>query len=281
MERILHKLNQIDWAFVTPWTLLAALLLGLLAGYASGQTPPLAPGPNGPNGPNTVPGTPPPQMTSADRAAIASQAMQRSGGSLLRASLAAQSDAGQAQLSQVSFFNVPEPEPRTVKKHDLITIIVREESEFTAEGTTEATKEASIDAEITDFIRFQFDPLELKAGGIGDEPPRIRANANREFNGEGTVERTDSLNFRITAEVIDVKPNNTLVLQARKRLKTDDEIQEFILTGICRVEDISADNSVLSTQVHDLDLIKKHEGVVRNTTRKGWAGRILDFLKIF
>src|SRR5262245_53316010 len=135
MERILHKLNQIDWAFVTPWTLLAAILLGLLAGYASGQTPPSA---SGSNAPNSVPGTPPPQMTSTDRAAIASQAMQRSGGSLLRASLAAQSDAGQAQLSQVSFFNVPEPEPRTVKKHDLITIIVREESEFTAEGTTEA-----------------------------------------------------------------------------------------------------------------------------------------------
>src|SRR5829696_8252907 len=53
------------------------------------------------------------------------EAYQRSGGSLLRASLASQPDAGQAPLASVSFFAVPEPEPRVIKKHDLVTIIVR------------------------------------------------------------------------------------------------------------------------------------------------------------
>src|SRR5688500_670060 len=64
------------------------------------------------------------------------EAYQRSGGSLLRATLASQSDAAQAPLASVSFFAVPEPEPRVIKKHDLVTIIVREESSFSSDGAT-------------------------------------------------------------------------------------------------------------------------------------------------
>src|SRR4051812_34526525 len=63
--------------------------------------------------------------------------MQRSGGSLLRATLSSQPDPQQAKLSHVSFFAVPEPQPKTVKAHDLITIIIREQSEFQSNGTTD------------------------------------------------------------------------------------------------------------------------------------------------
>src|SRR4051812_1439602 len=60
----------------------------------------------------------------------AAAALQRIGGSLFRASLAMPPDPGQAKLRDVSYFSVPEPEPRTIKKHDLVTIVVREESAF-------------------------------------------------------------------------------------------------------------------------------------------------------
>src|SRR5947209_14164715 len=57
--------------------------------------------------------------------------MQRTNGSLLKATLGTPPDPNQAKLSQLSFFAVPAPEPKTLKKHDLITIIIREESAFT------------------------------------------------------------------------------------------------------------------------------------------------------
>ncbi|HMB96030.1 MAG TPA: hypothetical protein VKK61_08330, partial [Tepidisphaeraceae bacterium] len=52
----------------------------------------------------------PPQQTPAD-------AMQRSGGSLLRATTVSIPDPNQAKLSSVSYFAVPEPIPKTLKKH--------------------------------------------------------------------------------------------------------------------------------------------------------------------
>jgi flagellar L-ring protein FlgH len=203
------------------------------------------------------------------------------GNSLLKASIAVRTLPNQAQLKDISFISVPIPEPKVIRKHDLVTIIVREESQFTSEGNAETKRESKIDAAIEDFIQFKLKNWEIQGGAIGPSPPRLAGNFNREFKGEGTVDRSDTFTARITAEVLDVKPNGTLVVQARKRIKTDEEEQAFILTGVCRAEDITADNSILSTQLYDLELSKRHKGTVRNATRKGWGGKLLDAISPF
>ncbi len=203
-------------------------------------------------------------------------------GSLLQAALASQAtaDPGQATLQAVSFFHVPEPEPRIMKKHDLVTIIIREESEFTSEGKTETKKDMALRASIDEMIKLNLAEMQINPGGVS-EPLVVDMSGEREFNGEGTVDRSDSLIARITAEVLDVKPNGTLVLQARKHIKTDEEQQEFIVTGTCRAEDISADNTVFSTQLHDFAIAKTHTGAVRDSTKRGWVPRLLDLLNPF
>ena len=123
--------------------------------------------------------------------------------------------------------------------------------------------------------------------GLGDNSsammisPSLTDTELRLDKGEATVDRSDSLTARITAEVVDVKPNGTLVLQAHKFIKTDDEEQEFTLTGTCRAEDVTPDNSVLSTTLHDLNVKKNSKGAARDTTKRGWVPRLLDFINPF
>jgi flagellar L-ring protein precursor FlgH len=207
--------------------------------------------------------------------------LRQNGNSLLKASLAAGPVSDQAQLRDVSYTAIPIPEPRVIKKHDLVTIIVREESQFSSEGTNDAKRESTLDAAVEDFIKLKLSNWEIEGGALGPQPPRIAMHGNREYKSEGTVDRSDRLTARITAEVLDVKPNGTLVLQARKRIKTDDEEQCFTLSGTCRAEDITADNTVLSTALHDQELTKTHKGNVRNATRRGWGGKLLDALSPF
>jgi flagellar L-ring protein precursor FlgH len=116
---------------------------------------------------------------------------------------------------------------------------------------------------------------------VTDPVPSIKASGSREFKGEGSVDRTDKLTLRVTAEVLDVKPNGTLVLQARQRIKTDEEEQVFVLSGVCRAADVSADNTVLSSQMFDKDVTKSHKGTVRQATRRGWLSKLLDAVSPF
>jgi flagellar L-ring protein precursor FlgH len=230
--------------------------------------------------PQPPPRSAPQTNTNSDTAQTASSLLKSNHGSLLRASLAAQPDPSAAKASQVSFFAVPAPEPKVLKKHDLVTIIVREESEQKSEGTTDLKKQADFDAKLEQFVKLSVENWALK-NSIGQEIPEIKANGSRNLKGEATVDRTDSLTLRVQAEIIDVKPNNTLVLQARATIKTDEEEQTLTLSGDCRAEDITPDNTVLSTQLYDKQVTKTHKGAVRDTTKRGFIPRLLDVVNPF
>ena len=227
------------------------------------------------------PKTEPAQAANAEAAQRTSAALRDHGGSLLRASIAARADRGQAKLSDVSYFAVAPPEPRAIRKHDLVTIIVREESQFNSKGTNDFKKEADLEAAIDEFIQLKLRNWEIQGGAIGPKAPSIKMTGKREFKGEGTVDRSDRILTRLTAEVLDVKPNGTMVLQARGRTKHDEEEQEFVLSGICRADDITADNTVLSSQLFDLSLEKRTKGDVRSATKRGWGGKLLDAISPF
>jgi len=225
----------------------------------------------------------PPAPTREELAAMFTQ----SGGSLLRtqaSAIAGPSNDSSASASdefiQASFFAVIPPEPRVLQKMDLVTVIIREQSEFKSEGTTELTRDASLSAVINDFIKINLSNLELEPN-IGSVKPTIDMNGKREFTGEGSIDRKDSFTARVQARVVDVKPNGTLVLESRKTIKTDDEIQTYKLIGTVRAEDITVDNSVLSTQMYDLVLEKNHEGPVRSATKRGWLTKLLDWMNPF
>src|ERR1017187_3626265 len=101
----------------------AAWLTGAMV---SAQTAQITPGLEGGNahiqaGPKG--GTTPALPTNNNTAARAGVMMARTNGSRWRATRAAIAtpDPGAPKLSQVSYFAVPEPEPQTLKKHDLVT----------------------------------------------------------------------------------------------------------------------------------------------------------------
>jgi flagellar L-ring protein precursor FlgH len=205
------------------------------------------------------------------------------GGSLLQATLSTSPDPHKAPLSAVSFVAVPEPQPKLVKKHDLVTIIIRESTEFASDGTTDLKKEADVAASVQEWIKVKkfLTDFQLQGGGEGATPPSIKMSGSRNFKGEATVDQTDTFTTRLTAEVVDVKPNGTFAIQARRKMKHNEEQQEMIVTGVCRAADLSLDNTLLSTQVHDLSIETNHKGAVRDTTKRGLVPKLLDFLNPF
>lgn len=225
-----------------------------------------------------------------DHAAITAE-MGRNGGSLAKASLSvapvsarpevSKADPTKARLMAVSYLAVPDVEPKVVQKHDLVTIIVREESAFSSDGNSELKKTADLDARLEEWIKLDPRNIAVKGGAQGSTPPSIKASGSRNFKGEATVDRTDSFVTRIAARVIDVKPNGTFVIQARKFIKHDDEESEYTLTGNCRAADLTPDNTILSTQVDNLEIINNHRGAVKDTTKRGLIPKLLDFINPF
>lgn len=184
--------------------------------------------------------------------------------------------------SAVSFFSVAPVQPKLLHKHDLVTVIAKEISAFTSNGNEALTKKQDYDSQLNGFVTLHASNNTLASVIAGaTNVPSINFQNSRDYTGTGEVDRTDTLSDRFTAEVVDVKPNGTVVLQAIKQIRTDEENMKLVLTGICRAEDIAADNSVLTTQLFDLQITQTHTGAVSDSTSRGLIPRLLDTFSPF
>ena len=210
--------------------------------------------------------------------------MQSNGGSLLQAESASSTNADGSPNQDASYdsiYAVAPAKPKLLKKHDLVNIVVDEESKSQTAGTTDQERAVDFDAKVDAFVKFELAKLSIEGGAGGANPPEVKLEGTRDFKGTGEYDRSDTMTTRLEAEVIDVKPNGTLVIQARRHLKIDEEEVSVSLTGTCRVEDVDATNSVLSTDLLDLDLQKSTKGEVHDTNKRGLIHRLLDIVNPF
>lgn len=186
-------------------------------------------------------------------------------------------------LRSMSMFAIAPPRPRTFQVHDLVQIIVRETSQAKSSQELETKKDSKIDGGVDAWPHFDLvDMLNLKLqDGTGENLPQVKVNFSKDFKGEGDYDRKDDLTARLTAEVIQVLPNGNLVLEARTNIKTDKETQSMKATGVCRPSDITAANTILSNQLHDLTIEKMHGGELRDASQKGIIAKILETVFAF
>ncbi|MEM1331345.1 MAG: flagellar basal body L-ring protein FlgH [Planctomycetota bacterium] len=184
-------------------------------------------------------------------------------------------------LRGYSLFFVEPPRPTEFQIHDLVTIIVDESTRASSSQSLETEKTYETNGTLTDFPDIQALLREFALRDGIDNDVGIGFDFDRSFEGDGSYDRTDRITVRITATVIDVKPNGNLVLEARKEVAVDDEKQAIIVTGTCRGADISDDNSVLSTQLANLRFELKNEGEVRKSAKKGLIPRVMEALLAF
>lgn len=180
-----------------------------------------------------------------------------------------------ASLRAASLVFIEAPRPKTYAVHDKITIIIDETSKQTSQQTLDSKKNYDLTDSLNQFpgLAALLD-LELR-NGLGN-PASVDVHSKNAFKGQGTYDRSDRFTAKITATVIDVKPNGVLVVEARKTKVTDEESQTIVLSGECRPEDVTTSNTVLSSQIAELTLVTKNEGQVKDSSTKGFIPRVLE-----
>lgn len=186
-----------------------------------------------------------------------------------------------ASLQPYSMMAVVPPPPRTFQKHDLIQIIINETSVQKFEQKLDTNKEYDLNGAVEtlpDLVKL----LELRLEPGKRRPlAEVEVSGEREFKGDGKVERKDQVATRISARVIEVKPNGLLLLEARKTIQSDKESTTVVVSGLCRPEDVTVNNTVQSTQLADLVVRIENEGEARDAAKKGWISQVFDTVFAF
>jgi len=99
-----------------------------------------------------------------------------------------------------------------------------------------------------------------------------------EFDGGGRTQRTNRLLATLTVSVQEVLPNGDLKLTGRQVLMVNDEEHTVSVEGRVRPQDVSAQNTVLSTRLADARITYVGDGALSERQRRGWWRAFLDWL---
>lgn len=177
-----------------------------------------------------------------------------------------------------SYIYVEVPKPREIKEQDIITIIVDEKAEVTVNSQFNRQRNNTFKLDLKEFFRLNDQgnlvPAATNQPGI-DGAVQERAQTN------GQTKEAESIRYRIAATVANVYPNGNLVLIARKRIQTDDELWSYELSGVISSKDVLQNRTASSENVAELHIRKRQMGKVYSTTKWRWGMKLMDMLSPF
>lgn len=168
---------------------------------------------------------------------------------------------------------------RAFQVHEIVHVIVLVSAQSTTDEEVELEKNSTAKLSIDQYIKLVKGDALLpylkgrKPGDLG-----LNLKSSKDFGGEGTAEREDTLRARLAAEIVEIKPNGNLVIEARSRITKSRETTMITLTGIVSPEDVTPENTIYSYDVADVDIRYESKGPVTDANRRGWAQKLLDKL---
>ncbi len=193
------------------------------------------------------------------------------GGSLFRKGL--QQTKSTAQKGATIYSTVPAEKPPSPGLHDLVKVLVLEQTSAVSQGKTEIEKNSQLDMALKAFINFHGQDLNARG-----RLPKVSLDAKYESDNEAKTSKMIKITATIKAEVVEILPNGNLVIEATKRRIVNQENETITLTGVIDPDDLDATGTVLSDDVARLKIAYTGKGSVSDSQRRGVLGRLLDFI---
>jgi flagellar L-ring protein precursor FlgH len=177
-------------------------------------------------------------------------------------------------MAEASWTYQKPEEKRELKLNDLIVVVVDEKSQVNSEGQMDRRKKADGTFALADWIGL--DGLAIRPDPQTEGEPTISGQMQSKYRAESELETRDSMKFRISCRVVDIRPNGNLIIEGRRSINNNEDAWEMWLMGAVRAEDVLPNNTVLSENVAELRIIKRESGHVRDGYRRGFLMRFLD-----
>lgn len=178
-----------------------------------------------------------------------------------------------------SWIRTPVLPPKELRIHDIVSIRVEELARMQSESRVQRRKNALYNAVLLDWLKL--DGLSINKAPQAQGDPRVQGQLDQTYRTQGDTLTRESLTFNIAGEIVDIRPNGTLVLEAHRENRINEEVWDYSLTGICRKEDIGPNNVVLSRDIAQMQLYKRERGSTRDSYKRGWLVRWMDELAPF
>lgn len=146
---------------------------------------------------------------------------------------------------------------------DIVTIVVSDTASAVANGVTNTSRKSPVSSSITGLAGF--------TNAAGRLSNLAGATGNQQLQGQGQTSRNMTISTTVSARVVDVTANGSLVIEGLKHIGINSEKQTILLHGMVRPADLTPANTVTSNQVADLSIQINGKGVIGDAVRRPFA----------
>lgn len=118
---------------------------------------------------------------------------------------------------------------------DLVTVLININDRAQLQNATARSRDAKQNVLDADILNF--DTATNSGTSLGLE-------SSSEANGTGSIRRTESIQLRVAALIIQTLPNGNFVIAGRQEVKVNQELRELRIAGIIREADIGVANTI-------------------------------------
>ncbi|MEM5582040.1 flagellar basal body L-ring protein FlgH [Roseibium sp. AS2] len=162
---------------------------------------------------------------------------------------------------------------------DILTVVVTIDDQAEFENDTERSRSESSGAGVGGALGTAIDTIFMPASAAASDIANTNSNSN--FQGSGSVDRTESLQTTVAAVVTQVLPNGNMVIEGRQEVRVNFEVRELIVAGIVRPEDITANNRIASEQIAEARIGYGGRGQITDVQQPRVGNQVLDILLPF
>jgi flagellar L-ring protein precursor FlgH len=150
---------------------------------------------------------------------------------------------------------------------DAITIIVIESSSATNQAETSTGKTSDLGFNGSATV------------GSNDLPKvDVGIGSKNNFQGSGSTKSSGTVTTKISAMIDSVYDNGNLRIKGSRKIVINGEEQIIRIKGIVRPIDIQTDNSVLSYNISEAEIIFEGNGMIQKAQGPGWLTKLFHWL---
>lgn len=166
-------------------------------------------------------------------------------------------------IFQVDMANSLYSDVKARRVGDIITVNLQENTRATKSAGTSTSKSSQVDV----------NPI-LGLGGqalnIGNQSVQLGLDAGNEFSGDASANQSNNLVGNISVTVVQVLPNQNLLVRGEKWLTLNNGNEYIRLTGVVRPADVSPSNEIVSTKIANARIQYSGTGTFASAQKEGW-----------
>lgn len=158
---------------------------------------------------------------------------------------------------------------------DIVFIAVNERTNASSSASTDGSKEIGLSGGLK--VEGFFESL-LGFPSVIEPLKNLDIDPSEEFKASGKTSNQGSFTTTITATVVDILPNGNFVIEGKRSITINDDTEEMVLRGTIRPTDISANNTISSLMMADVEMTYTGRGQMAERHKSGLFTELFNFL---